>query len=128
MVLKSLIKTHDHINLVKTNHVVKHQWFQMASYSFFHLVNLWLRKLRKTSDTRYIWWLCRYYLVDDRWVEAVKFLDLGDRSGWELLQVSLSLSYIYTIERMREMCMYVHTHTHTHTYTLPCPCLKVFAT
>lgn len=29
----------------------------------------------------------RYCLADDNWVEAVKFLDLGDGAGWELLQV-----------------------------------------
>ena len=118
MVLKSLIKTHDHINLVKTNHVVKHQLFQMASYSFFHLVNLWLRKLRETSETRYIGWLCKYYLVDDRWVEAVKFMDLGDRSCWELLRVPLSLIHIHNREKERDVyvSMYVCIHTHTHTH------------
>lgn len=29
----------------------------------------------------------RYCLADDRFVEAVKFLDLNDRAGWQLLQV-----------------------------------------
>lgn len=29
----------------------------------------------------------RYCLADERLEEAVKFLDLGDRAGWELLQV-----------------------------------------
>lgn len=30
--------------------------------------------------------LCRYCEADDRWVEAVKFLDLDDGAGWQLLQ------------------------------------------
>lgn len=30
----------------------------------------------------------RYCLADDRLLEAVKFLDLGNGAGWELLQVS----------------------------------------
>lgn len=29
----------------------------------------------------------RYCLADDRLLDAVKFLDLGDGAGWELLQV-----------------------------------------
>ncbi|XP_072986085.1 uncharacterized protein [Typha latifolia] len=32
-----------------------------------------------------------YCLADDRLLEAVKFLDLGDGAGWELLQVWLSI-------------------------------------
>lgn len=36
--------------------------------------------------------LSRYCLADDSLLEAVKFLDLGDGAGWELLQVSLWLS------------------------------------
>ncbi|KAK1410000.1 hypothetical protein QVD17_36532 [Tagetes erecta] len=31
-----------------------------------------------------------YCLADDRFLEAVKFLDLGDGAGWELLQVMLN--------------------------------------
>ncbi|XP_038724526.1 uncharacterized protein LOC120016028 isoform X2 [Tripterygium wilfordii] len=31
-----------------------------------------------------------YCLADDRLLEAVKFLDLGDRAGWELLQAMLN--------------------------------------
>lgn len=31
----------------------------------------------------------RYCLADDRLLDAVKFLDLGDGAGWELLQVLL---------------------------------------
>lgn len=31
--------------------------------------------------------LYRYCLADERLEEAVKFLDFGDRAGWELLQV-----------------------------------------
>lgn len=34
---------------------------------------------------------CRYCLADDRLLEAVKFLDLGDGAGWELLQVRFCL-------------------------------------
>lgn len=30
----------------------------------------------------------RYCLADDRLLEAVRFLDLSDGAGWELLQVS----------------------------------------
>ncbi|XP_072956694.1 uncharacterized protein [Typha angustifolia] len=33
-----------------------------------------------------------YCLADDRLLEAVKFLDLGDGAGWELLQVWLSIN------------------------------------
>lgn len=29
----------------------------------------------------------RYCLADDRLLDAVRFLDLGDGAGWELLQV-----------------------------------------
>lgn len=36
----------------------------------------------------------RYCLADDRLTEAVKFLDLGEGAGWELLQVSF-LSHIH---------------------------------
>ena len=31
----------------------------------------------------------RYCMEDDQLSEAVKFLDLGDGAGWELLQVCL---------------------------------------
>ena len=31
----------------------------------------------------------RYCLADDRLIDAVRFLDLGDGAGWELLQVLL---------------------------------------
>ena len=36
-------------------------------------------------------------MADDRLIEAVKFLDLGDGAGWELLQVheSLSVTFIF---------------------------------
>eukprot|EP00249_Psilotum_nudum_P020852 c27875_g1_i5 orf=553-1458(+) len=34
-----------------------------------------------------------YCLADDRWSEAVKFLDLGDGCGWELLQAMLNPDY-----------------------------------
>lgn len=34
-----------------------------------------------------------YCLADDQWAEAVKFLDLGDGSGWELLQAMLNPDY-----------------------------------
>ncbi|CAN8300204.1 unnamed protein product [Cochlearia groenlandica] len=34
-----------------------------------------------------------YCLADDRLDEAVKFLDFGDRAGWELLQVMLNADY-----------------------------------
>lgn len=34
-----------------------------------------------------------YCLADDRLVEAVKFLDLGDGAGWELLQAMLNPDY-----------------------------------
>ncbi|KAL2921445.1 Calcium-dependent protein kinase 4 [Bienertia sinuspersici] len=34
-----------------------------------------------------------YCLADDRLLEAVKFLDLGDGAGWELLQVKRSLTF-----------------------------------
>ena len=33
--------------------------------------------------------LSRYCLADDSLLEAVRFLDLGDGAGWELLQVGL---------------------------------------
>lgn len=35
----------------------------------------------------------RYCLADDRLEEAVKFLDLGNGAGWELLQVYVLLLY-----------------------------------
>jgi len=31
--------------------------------------------------------LGRYCIADDRLVNAIEFLDLGDGAGWELLQV-----------------------------------------
>lgn len=31
-----------------------------------------------------------YCLADDRFLEAVKFLDVGDGAGWELLQAMLN--------------------------------------
>lgn len=34
-----------------------------------------------------------YCLADDRLLEAVKFLDLGDGAGWELLQAMLNPDY-----------------------------------
>lgn len=34
----------------------------------------------------------RYCLADDRLLEAVNFLDLGNGAGWELLQVQYSIS------------------------------------
>jgi len=43
----------------------------------------------------------RYCLADDRLLEAVKFLDLGDGAGWELLQV------ICFLEREITMCILV---------------------
>lgn len=39
---------------------------------------------------------CRYCLADDRLAEAVKFLDLGGGSGWELLQVLWNHCKAYT--------------------------------
>ena len=54
-----------------------------------------------------------YYLVDDRWVEAVKFLDLGDKSGRELLQVPLSLIHIHNREKERDVYVCIHTHIHS---------------
>lgn len=37
----------------------------------------------------------RYCEADDRWIEAVKFLDLDDGAGWQLLQVlSFSIDYL----------------------------------
>ena len=37
----------------------------------------------------------RYCLADDRLEEAVKFLDLGDRAGWQLLQVESEFKINY---------------------------------
>uniref|UniRef100_A0A0D9VJS0 Protein kinase domain-containing protein n=1 Tax=Leersia perrieri TaxID=77586 RepID=A0A0D9VJS0_9ORYZ len=37
--------------------------------------------------------LYRYFLADDRLLEAVDFLDLGDGAGWELLQAMLNPDY-----------------------------------
>ncbi|EFJ31689.1 hypothetical protein SELMODRAFT_87772 [Selaginella moellendorffii] len=34
-----------------------------------------------------------YCMMDDRWEEAVKFLDLDNKAGWELLQVMLNPDY-----------------------------------
>eukprot|EP00850_Spirogloea_muscicola_P006396 SM000030S11405 [mRNA] locus=s30:494751:498073:+ [translate_table: standard] len=34
-----------------------------------------------------------YCAADDRWIEAVKFLDLGGGAGWELLQAMLNPDY-----------------------------------
>ncbi|KAI5084689.1 hypothetical protein GOP47_0000858 [Adiantum capillus-veneris] len=34
-----------------------------------------------------------YCLADDNWVEAIKFLDLGEGAGWELLQAMLNADY-----------------------------------
>lgn len=39
----------------------------------------------------------RYCLADDRLLEAVKFLDLGDGAGWELLQVSCNMKVLLHI-------------------------------
>jgi len=44
--------------------------------------------------------LYRYCLADERLEEAVKFLDLGDRAGWELLQVSSHSNFL---------CIVVHS-------------------
>lgn len=40
--------------------------------------------------------LSRYCLADDRLLEAVKFLDLGEGAGWELLQVEI-VSKVYQL-------------------------------
>ncbi|KAH7424410.1 hypothetical protein KP509_11G007400 [Ceratopteris richardii] len=34
-----------------------------------------------------------YCLADDNWIEAIKFLDLGDGAGWEVLQAMLNPDY-----------------------------------
>lgn len=34
-----------------------------------------------------------YCMADDNWAEAVKFLDLGEGAGWELLQAMLNADY-----------------------------------
>lgn len=34
-----------------------------------------------------------YCVADEQWLEAIKFLDLGDGSGWELLQAMLNPDY-----------------------------------
>lgn len=49
--------------------------------------------------------LYRYCLADERLEEAVKFLDLGDRAGWELLQAMLNADY-----RKRPMAEAVLSH------------------
>ncbi|CAC01845.1 hypothetical protein [Arabidopsis thaliana] len=46
-----------------------------------------------------------YCLADERLEEAVKFLDLGDRAGWELLQAMLNADY-----RKRPMAEAVLSH------------------
>ncbi|KAD0351775.1 hypothetical protein E3N88_44413 [Mikania micrantha] len=45
------------------------------------------------NDTYSACVLIRYCLADDGFLEAVKFLDLGDGAGWELLQVMLNPDY-----------------------------------
>lgn len=39
--------------------------------------------------------LCRYCAADDRWEEAVKFMNLDDGAGWQLLEVGLSLHLLF---------------------------------
>ncbi|XP_021846339.1 uncharacterized protein [Spinacia oleracea] len=46
-----------------------------------------------------------YCLADDRLIEAVKFLDLGDGAGWELLQAMLNPDY-----RKRPVATAVQSH------------------
>ncbi|XP_057541295.1 uncharacterized protein LOC130819321 isoform X1 [Amaranthus tricolor] len=46
-----------------------------------------------------------YCLADDRLIEAVKFLDLGDGAGWELLQAMLNPDY-----RKRPVAAAVQSH------------------
>ncbi|XP_074311720.1 uncharacterized protein LOC141647441 [Silene latifolia] len=46
-----------------------------------------------------------YCLADDRLLEAVKFLDLGDGAGWELLQAMLNTDY-----RKRPIAAAVQSH------------------
>lgn len=51
--------------------------------------------------------LCRYCAADDRWEEAVKFMNLDDGAGWQLLEVGLSLHLLF-YEYLPQILDFVH--------------------
>ncbi|XP_075496244.1 uncharacterized protein LOC142533391 isoform X2 [Primulina tabacum] len=55
--------------------------------------SLSLRRLLENTFRLDIEAMREYCLADDRLVEAVKFLDLDDRAGWELLQAMLNQDF-----------------------------------
>ncbi|KAG6438393.1 hypothetical protein SASPL_103335 [Salvia splendens] len=55
--------------------------------------SLSLRRLFENTFQLDIQAMREYCLADDRLVEAVKFLDLGDGAGWELLQAMMNRDY-----------------------------------
>ncbi|KAL1547360.1 hypothetical protein AAHA92_23847 [Salvia divinorum] len=55
--------------------------------------SLSLRRLFENTFQLDVQAMREYCLADDRLVEAVKFLDLGDGAGWELLQAMLNHDY-----------------------------------
>jgi hypothetical protein len=62
-------------------------------FEFLCIINL-LNVAKQGDDNKahiewFCWLLSRYCEADDRWVEAVRFLDLDDGAGWQLLQVGL---------------------------------------
>lgn len=52
--------------------------------------------------------LSRYCLADDRLLEAVKFLDLGEGAGWELLQVEIVFKVYRLSITPQILAIYVH--------------------
>lgn len=68
--------------------------FHLVEWKFIWSTKLTLYVIFPLGYLAFLWCLtsrtslfCRYCLADDRLLEAVKFLDLGDGAGWELLQV-----------------------------------------
>lgn len=64
----------------------------MREQKLLVIIRVFSEKVKKTSCflkviISCLLFFCSYCLADDRFLEAVKFLDLGDGAGWELLQV-----------------------------------------
>lgn len=75
--------------------------FNLVEWKFMLSINLMLYVIFPLRYPTFLWCVtsrtslfCRYCLADDRLLEAVKFLDLVDGAGWELLQVYKSLLVI----------------------------------
>ncbi|XP_042047134.1 uncharacterized protein LOC121793018 [Salvia splendens] len=83
--IRGLAYMHDHERLHQSLGPASVALNTIAEKDAVYLVPM-LRDLAFSVDIRYC-------LTDDRLVEAVKFLDLGDGAGWELLQAMLNRDY-----------------------------------